>query len=301
MTSPVATGVFGLASAASWGAGDFSGGLATRRAPVFTVAGVAKGASFVAMVICALGWAEPFPSRAALAWGGAAGLGGALGLLCLYQGLALGTMSIVAPLSAVIAACIPVGFAALYQGLPSGWQAAGFGLAFLGVWFVSAPDEPAPPGQSAESIDDRRTTTGLILAVLAGLGFGTFYICISRARTAGVFWPLAATQFITLLVVLAAAGGAALFRNRAAGLPMARAVLLRLVLLMLLAGLLDAGGNAFFVLAEHAGRLDAAAVLASLYPASTVVLARTLLKERVSRRQALGVAAALLSIPLIAG
>jgi drug/metabolite transporter (DMT)-like permease len=301
MTSPVATGLFGLASATSWGAGDFSGGLATRRAPVFTVAGVAKSASFVAMVICGLGWAEPFPSRAALAWGGAAGLGGALGLLCLYQGLALGTMSIVAPLSAIIAACIPAGFAALYQGLPSGWQAAGFGLAFLGVWFVSAPDKPAAPGQNAASIDEGRKTTGLILAVLAGLGFGTFYICISRARTAGVFWTLAATQFTTLLVVLAAACGAALFRHRTTGLPTARVVLLPLFLLMVLAGLLDAGGNTFFVLAEHAGRLDVAAVLASLYPASTVVLARTLLKEHVSRRQALGVAAALVSIPLIAG
>src|SRR5258708_33557939 len=113
MASRVARGLFGLASAMSWGAGGFSGGLATRRAPVFTVAGVAKGVSFVAMVICAFGWAEPFPSRAALAWGGAAGLGGAPGLLCLYQGLALGAMSIVASPSAVIPACIPGGLSAL--------------------------------------------------------------------------------------------------------------------------------------------------------------------------------------------
>lgn len=289
MTSPLATGVYGLASATSWGAGDFSGGLATKRAPVFTVAAVSKLASLATMLVFAWLRAEQIPSLHVLVWAGAAGVGGAVGLVALYQALAVGVMGVAAPVSAIIAAAMPVVFAALSEGLPTGLQLAGFALAMVAVWFISRPADAALPGGP-------RQTRGLRLATLAGIGFGCFYIFISRARAESVFWPLAASQFITLVTVLAVAGAITLAqRDRAGRLP------INTVPLMLLAGLLDAGGNAFFLLAEHAGRLDVAAVLASLYPASTVLLARLVLKERTSTTQMIGIATALVSIPLIAG
>ena len=289
MASPLATGVFGLASATSWGAGDFSGGLATKRAPVFTVAFVSKFASLTTMLVFAWVRAEQIPALPVLIWAGGAGVAGAVGLMALYQALAIGVMGIAAPISALVAATMPVVFAALSVGLPTGWQFAGFALAMVAVWFVSRPAGPALPR-------DQGQPRGLGLATLAGIGFGGFYIFISRARTDSVFWPLAASQFITLVTVLVFASGVALAR-RNGGIRLS----MQTVPLMLLAGLLDAGGNAFFLLAEHAGRLDVAAVLASLYPASTVVLARLVLNERVSPTQMVGIVAALASIPLIAG
>jgi len=289
LTSPLATGVFGLASATSWGAGDFSGGLATKRAPVYTVAAVSKLVSLATMLLFAWLRAEQIPSLHVLVWAGAAGVGGAVGLMALYQALAVGVMAVAAPVSAIIAAAMPVVFAALSEGLPTGWQLAGFALAMVAVWFISRPADVALPGGP-------RQTRGLRLATLAGIGFGCFYIFISKARTDAVFWPLAASQFITFVTVVVVAGTVALTRRDATNrLP------IDAIRLMLLAGLLDAGGNAFFLLAEHAGRLDVAAVLASLYPASTVVLARLVLKERVSSTQTVGIIAALASIPLIAG
>jgi drug/metabolite transporter (DMT)-like permease len=289
LASPLATGVFGLASATSWGAGDFSGGLATKRAPVVTVAAVSKLVSLATMLIVAWVRAEQIPALHVLVWAGAAGVAGAVGLMALYQALAVGVMGIAAPISAVIAATMPVVFAALSEGLPTGWQFAGFGLAMVAVWFVSRPAGPALPR-------DQEQPRGLGLATLAGIGFGGFYIFISKARAESVFWPLAASQFVTLVTVLVFACGVALARRGGTA-----RLSIRAVPLMLLAGLLDAGGNAFFLLAEHAGRLDVAAVLASLYPASTVVLARLVLNERVSPTQAVGIVAALASIPLIAG
>lgn len=291
MASPLATGAFGLASATSWGAGDFSGGLATKRAPVFTVAAVSKCASLSTMVILALIRAERIPGPHVLLWAAAAGVAGGVGLMALYQALAVGVMGIAAPISALVAAAMPVVFAACFEGLPSNWQLSGFALALVAVWFVSRPSGTALP-HSGEHY------RGLRLAVLAGIGFGGFYIFISQTKAASVFWPLAASQFVTLLTVLTVATAAALARKNRGGRV---APLRRVLLLMLLAGVLDAGGNTFFLLAEHAGRLDVAAVLASLYPASTVVLARAILKERVSVLQAVGIIAALASIPLIAG
>jgi drug/metabolite transporter (DMT)-like permease len=296
MASLFATSVFGLASATSWGAGDFSGGLATKRAPVFTVAGVSKLASLGTMLIVAWLRAEAVPAPHVFAWAAAAGVAGAVGLVSLYQALATGVMGIAAPISAVIAAAMPVLFAAVSEGPPSGWQLSGFALALAAVWFVARPAQAAAPAAGSAS-RDAQSPQGLGRAAAAGIGFGGFYIFISQARAASVFWPLAGSQVVTLLTVLLFASAAALRRQTGGGLGLYR----NAVPLMLLAGVLDAGGNAFFLLAEHAGRLDVAAVLASLYPASTVVLARLVLNERVSAVQAIGIVAALASIPLITG
>jgi drug/metabolite transporter (DMT)-like permease len=192
--------------------------------------------------------------------------------------LAIGQMGIAAPVTAVLSAGLPVLFTALFHGLPTALKIAGFGLALAGVWLLSRPTHVS--GLPA----------GFGLAVLSGFGFGGFLILIAQAGHATVLWPLAASKvasFATMVIVALATRQAA--RPAAGLLPLA-----------FLAGVLDVAGNAFFMLAAHLGRLDVAAVLSSLYPASTVVLATIVLKERVTRIQAAGIVVALLAIPLIA-
>jgi drug/metabolite transporter (DMT)-like permease len=282
MSSELAAALLGLASAASWGAGDFSGGLAARRSPLLgvLVLGQAAGTSLIAAVALLTG--EGAPPASSLAWAVAAGASGAVGLGALYRGLAVGRMSVVAPVSAVLSAAIPVAWGALSEGLPAAPRLAGFALGLLGIWLVARSGDVGGAGAGR---------AGLGLALLAGVGFGGFLVFMHLGARGGTFWPLAAARGTALLLSL----GSALARGRAwrpgpGALP-----------LILLSGALDAGGNALFVLASQAGRLDVAAVLSSMYPASTVLLAAALLGERVRWTQALGIAAALGSIALIAG
>lgn len=279
MPTDLLSPLLGLTSAASWGAGDFCGGLAARRAPLpgVLVLGYAVGVALVAAA--ALGTGEALPPAAALGWAAAAGLSGTAGLAALYRGLAVGRMALVAPVSAVLSAALPVAWEALAGGLPPAARLAGFALAFCGIWLVASG--------GAAGVD----RLGLALAGTAGLGFGGFLVLMHHAAAAGPFWPLAAARTTSLLLVLAAA-----WARRRPWVPSRGALPL-----VLLSGVLDAGGNAFFVLAGRAGRLDVAAVLSSLYPASTLLLAALLLRERVTRAQAAGIAAALAAIVLIAG
>lgn len=270
--------VFGLASALSWGAGDFSGGLASKRAPVFGVLTIGHAIGLALLLSLALVWGESLPSTTDLLWGLAAGLAGAVGLAALYRALAIGRMGLVAPVSAVLTAALPALFGILTAGMPGVPKLAGFALALLGIWLVAG---------TGESTGSR---AGLGLAVLAGFGFGLFFILVHRAGENAVFWPLAAARVGSLGFVLPIAFARRQFPPREP----------RLLVTALLSGALDVAGNAFFVLAGQAGRLDVAAILASLYPASTVLLAALLLGERVMRVQILGIAAALAAIALIA-
>jgi drug/metabolite transporter (DMT)-like permease len=270
---------FGLASAASWGAGDFAGGLASRRSPVLGVLVLVQVTGVALIAGTALGLREPAPPPAALGWAVAAGAAAAVGLAALYRGLAVGRMAVVAPVSAVLSAAIPVAWGALAEGVPPASKLAGFALGLAGIWLVG---RAGPAGGGRE---------GLGLALLAGCGFGGFLVLMDRGAEGGTFWPLAAARGTSFALALAVAAA----RRR----PFAPA---RTALpLVLLAGALDAGGNALFVLAAQAGRLDVAAVLSSMYPASTVALAAALLRERVSRPQGAGIVAVLGAIALIAG
>ena len=129
--------VFGLASALCWGAGDFSGGLATKRAPVFGVLAIGQAGGLLLLIVLALVWGEPLPSATDLGWGLAAGLAGAVGLASLYRALAIGQMGMVAPVSAVLTAALPALFGALTEGLPGALKLGGFGLALLSIWLVA--------------------------------------------------------------------------------------------------------------------------------------------------------------------
>jgi drug/metabolite transporter (DMT)-like permease len=271
------TVLFGLAASLSWGSGDFCGGLASRRANPSSVVLVAYAVGFVLMVVLALLWQEPFPAPIDVLWGGLAGVAGVLGLLAFYSALASGKMGITAPVSAVLTAALPVLFSVFTTGLPTLLQVGGFLLALLAIGLISRPERT------------EGASKGIGLAVLAGCGFGCFFILISRVAPTAVFWPLAVARLTSVLVLL----GVLLVRRQKVALGM------RVAPLVALAGTLDAIGNAFFVLAAHSGRLDVAAILSSLYPAATVLLAALILRERVTRVQGIGVLLALLAIPLI--
>lgn len=266
-----------LGAAAIWGGGDFSGGIATKRAAVFRVVAGAHACGLVLML--ALAWIsrEPLPPRASLIWGVMAGITGAFGIAALYQGLAIGRMGVVAPVASVITAVLPVLFGFRTEGMPDRFQLLGFGLALVSIWLIARPDG---------EIDSHR---GLGLAILAGVMFGLFLVSGKQAGHNGIFWPLVAARAAsTLLMLIIVAFSPRDSRPlRPAFVP------------ILLSGLFDSGANAMFIAATRHGRLDVAAVLSSLYPASTVILARILLKERISWMQTVGIAGALVAVALI--
>ncbi len=266
-----------LASAASWGAGDFSGGLAAKRANVFKVVAVAHAVGLLSMLLLAWATGEAIPPRIDLAWGAVAGVTGAFGIAALYKALAIGRMGIVAPVASVVTGILPVLVGIRTEGLPARIQLVGFVLALASIWLVARPDG---------AVDTHR---GLWLAVLAGISFGLFLIAGKQAGHHGVFWPMVAARLASTALMLMIV----MFSP-----PDARSLKSALTAVVL-SGLLDSAGNALFIAATRHGRLDVSAVLSSLYPASTVILARVLLKERISPTQLVGIVGALVSVALI--
>lgn len=281
MTNPeFAAIIFGLASALSWGAGDFCGGVATKRSAVFSVVVVSQIVGASCLILLALATGETMPSTAALLWGAAAGLCGAVGIVALYRGLALGRMGVVAPVSGIVTAGLPVLVGIALDGLPDPWQIAGILLAFPAVWLVSSTSGAQRPAAKQD----------LGLALLAGVGFAGFLIFVNRASAGGLLWPLVAARFSSILMLSVVALVARRTLKPTPGI----------MPVVFLTGILEVGGNALFALASQVGRLDISAVLAALYPGATVLLAWLILKEPVARRQLLGVLAALAAVALIA-
>lgn len=266
-----------LLSATSWGAGDFSGGVAAKKANVFRIVALAHACGLAAMLLMAWLVGERVPPRNDLLWGAIAGITGAFGIAALYRALAIGRMGIIAPVAAVITGLIPVLVGIRTQGLPARPQLAGFVLALISIWLVARPDG---------EVDTHR---GLGLAIVAGVCFGLFLVSGKQAGHHAVFWPMVAARVASTLLM-----GAIALLAVTDPRPL-RPALLSIVL----SGLLDSAGNALFIAATRHGRLDVAAVLSSLYPASTVILARVLLKERISPMQTAGIVGALAAIALI--
>lgn len=271
--------VYGLASALTWGAGDFTGGLATRRANPYTVVAISQSVGLFLLLCIALLTGEPVPKQEDLWWGALAGLMGAVAVLLLYRALAMGQMGIAAPITAVLAAIGPVIYSAFTEGPPSQLQLAGFAVAVVGVWLLSRPSGPLGRPK------------GVWVAVLAGIAIGAFLILLQHAGATALYWPLVSARAAALAMMLPLA-----LLNRRSGESPGR----RILPLAAMAGVTDAAGNAFFVLAAQVGRLDVATVMSSLYPASTILLAAAILKERVTRLQVIGIIAALAAIVLIA-
>lgn len=272
--------VCGVGSALSWGAADFSGGLATRNDPVLKVLLLSQvlGLGLLLMLVPFSG--EGFPGVETMAWGALAGLFGAFGIGALYRGLARGPMGLVAPVSSVVAALVPVGVAMVRAGLPNPLQWIGMASALSSVWLISGGGR-----QGRVGVEDLR------LPLAAGIGFGLFFVCIDAAGQTALVWPLVAARAASV----AAVAPVVLWRGAMTSLSPGRMPLIAL------AGILDTAGNAFFILAARMGRLDIAAVLTSLYPAATVLLAWIVLRERIGRRQGIGVVLAVSALVLIGG
>jgi drug/metabolite transporter (DMT)-like permease len=268
--------VLALCSALVWGSGDYCGGRATRRLDPFQVLSLAAISGTVLLTAAAFATGEAMPTVASLLWASAAGVAGAGGIVSLYRGLAIGSAATVAPLAAVIAAVLPVLFTLITEGAPEPVQLGGFALACAGIWLVA---RATSGGGAARS--------GARLGVLAGIGFGGFLILIAQVETGSIYVPLAIARVVMLLA------GVTSVAMRGLPLPPLRSPI------ALLAGLLDAGGNILYLLARQQVRLDTAAVLSSLYPVATMVLARVISREAITPMQWVGAAVCLLSVVLI--
>lgn len=268
-----------LAAAASWGSSDFSGGFASRRNSSVIVLGISAISGLITLMIFFLLTGEGVQSWLDAFWAAAAGISGGLGLVALYRGLAHGSASIVSPTAAVIGAAVPVLFGALLEGLPSPLQIIGFTAGLGGIWLVSR--------DSSKPNDEKKR--GIGLAMIAGICFGGFYVSLAQVQPGLIFGPLVVTKAIQLVMALLIVWASRLKIAAWRGLPVA-----------LLAGVLDAVGNACFLAAENLTRLDVAAVLASMYPAGTVLLSSLVLNEKVPWIKWLGVGLCIAAVALIA-
>lgn len=277
-TPETLTVIFGLASALTWGAADFSGGIATKRTAATIVVFLSQLVGWVSLLLTAVVLRESFPGWEDVGYGGLAGLCGMGGLLALYHGLGHGQMGIVAPVAALVTAILPVAIGFYWEGMPPPVTTMGIILALAAVWILSAG------GQQG-----RFSSRDVIIGAVAGVGLGLFLVFIDLSSETVVFWPLVAgrtASVVSLGAFITIRGG---WQRPAVGgwRP------------IIAAGLLDSAGNALFALATQFGRLDIAAILSSLYPGSTILLARLVLKERLSSGQQLGVGLTLVALVLI--
>jgi drug/metabolite transporter (DMT)-like permease len=262
-----------------FGTGDFFGGLATRRAPMLSVLVVSQGVGLVGMLAAAL-IAGGTPTGADLLLGAAGGLVGGAGVALLYRALATGTMALVAPVTGVVAAIVPVAVGIGTGERPALLQLLGIALAVVAVALLSG----GKPRSGA-----RLRGTSLVIAIGSGVGFGLFYIALAHTSAEAGLWPLVAARVAS---VTAFSGALGVRRERPS-----RGT--RGLALMIATGVFDVTANALYVVAVHHGLLSIVAVLVSLYPASTVLWSLVFLGERLRVLQVAGVVLALGAVALI--
>jgi drug/metabolite transporter (DMT)-like permease len=305
-----------LFSALSYGGADFLGGLTTRRATAIAVVLISQFGGLVLLLLLLALMPPASASTNDMLWGAAAGIASGVGVSLLYHALAIGTMSVASPTTAVTAVSVPVLVSILLGERPYAIAIGGIALGIVSIVMVSKgpstnetgpppSSNPATPGhntpssthahgilaqsQSPAQTQTRRLPVGMVHALAAGTAFGVVFLALARAGHDAGIWPLIAMN----------AAAVALF-----GLvTLARRVSLRVpgtVLgLALIGGVFDMLAHALYMFATRGGPLTSVVTLASLYPASTVVLARLILRERLSRWQLAGIACALTAIALI--
>jgi drug/metabolite transporter (DMT)-like permease len=277
--------IFAVATAAVWGTADFCGGKATQRASALAVSVLSKLAGLPVLAV-GLVLAGGHPTVRGLGWGGLAGLFGMAGVILLYRGLATGAMTVVAPVTAVTSALVPFVFGIALDGVPRALAVVGAGCAVGAIALVSmgsAGDTPHKP------VGPRIVA----LALAAGSGFGLFMAFLSRAKGTGVdtgLWPLAAAQLTALVL------GALLVRRSGLSIRLTGSTLRFAVA----AGALDFSANVLYLFATRTGELSIVAPISSLYPASTVLLALAVDRERVRPMQLAGLGLAATALVLVA-
>jgi drug/metabolite transporter (DMT)-like permease len=322
MNAPGTAGL-GLLSAASWGGSDFIGGLGARRAPVLLVVASGHLVSLLVLLAVCLGAHLALPGRHDLLISAVAGFEGSIALALFYRALSMGAMGLTAALTGLITALIPVLFSLFHDGLPTSLTIVGLAMGLAAIWLITHSPAAKSPGlntaessmqssvhhpfrafrekggkpQPSNSPQLQETANpdavsappaALLLAALAGLGFGTQLILFKFASGGGILWIMTSAR---------AAGVAAM-------------VLVLLVmppktawrgfwLFGTLAGSLDTVGNLFYIQTTRIGRLDVAAMVCSLYPAGTILLAALVLREWPTRRQLAGIALALAAVLLL--
>ena len=260
-----------------WGTSDFLGGYATRRANAFVFTSIVNMGGLVLVGGLATASRIPLPSAYVVLWAVAGGVSGGASLAIFYRALSSSRMGLTAPIAAVLSAAIPAVVAMFTQGLPGKIAISGFALAVLGLWLITRTE-------------DGTTPEGIELAIVAGIGFAGFYLCVHKAGEGSAFWIATLTRsgglVVTALIVIAQRT----FRD----------ITTSGILWGVLTGSIDSLGTVLFVRACQSGRLDEAVVLSSLYPAITVLLARMFLKEHLTRWRFVGMLAALAAVPMIA-
>ena len=273
--------LLGLTSAIAWGAADFTGGLASRKTGAYRAVFYGEILGITVIIVVAIVVWQPIPDVSVWLLAMLAGALGTSGLLLLYHSMTKGLMSIATPVSALLAAVVPVVVGSFIEGSPGLLIFVGFAFALAAVWLISQSQDGMP--------DLLAHITDLRLPLLAGVGFGLYFVLMHSATRQATFWPMVSSRLGGILIIafyMTLTRTSWRLDKSATGM-------------IVLNGLLDIGGNLFFVLAGQAGRLDVASVLSSLYPGSTVVLAWVFLRERLSRTQWMGIAAALVAIVLM--
>ncbi len=293
-----------LAAAASWGGGDFSGGMGVKaaggRVPGAIRFVILAHAISLSLLLATL-WGQHavLPHGVPILWAMTGGVTGSLGVVAFYMALSRGGMGVSAAVSGLLAAAIPAVVSSWMEGAPGAMRLAGFVLAGGAIWLIAAGDSPESVGESSST---------MALAIFAGVAFGIYFVALKMASPLGLVMPMAIARAssITLCLLILAVMGSTGTRSQPQPTSQTREAghtgpWFGKTVLWWAAGvaLLDTGGNMLFLVATRLGRLDVASVVASLYPAGTILLAAWYLKEQPTRRQAAGMIAALAAVVMI--
>jgi drug/metabolite transporter (DMT)-like permease len=273
---------YSLAAVLAWGTSDFLGGYASRRSNAFLLSVVVNLGGLLLVGGLASTSHVALPSGRSVGWALAGGISGGAALAVFYQALSSGRMGLTAPVAAVLSAAIPTLFSMFTEGMPGRISILGFVFAGVGLWLITRSEDGSTP-------------EGIGLAVVAGIGFAGFYLCIRQAGEGAALWMASVTRtgglIATALIV------AVLIMLRRGSL---RDITAGGIRWGVLTGCVDSLGTILFIRASQTWRLDEAVVISSLYPTVTVLLARIFLKEHFTRWRMVGLLAALAAVPMIA-
>jgi drug/metabolite transporter (DMT)-like permease len=284
--------VLALASAATYGAADFLGGLASRRASAIATVVVSQLAGLIALLVVLPLLPAASPASSDWMWGAAAGVTGGTGVALLYRALAISSMAIAAPITAVCAVIVPVAVSMALGERPGTGPLAGIALALAAIVLVSQ-QSAASDATAAQDFSPaaRSRSSGIATALASGIAIGLFFLTVAQMRPEAGLWPLIAARGVSVSLFAAMA----MMTKRSLRMPAS------VIRIAVSGGVLDMLANVLYLLASRYGPLSIVVTLSSLYPAGTVLLARTVLGERLSGPQVIGIICALVAVVLIVG